>query len=167
MFEDQLDRRDFFRRTSGITAGAAFAGNTAVRAAQTKTSGRVIGANDRIQMGLIGRGSRATFHAAAFTKYGQDHNACQLVAVADVCEKRKRALAGKYNVKGFLDYRQVIAMKDVDAVVIAIPDHWHAQAALDAMHAGKDVYVEKPMCHTNEEVRQLVNTVRETAESCK
>ncbi|HEY1947058.1 MAG TPA: Gfo/Idh/MocA family oxidoreductase [Bryobacteraceae bacterium] len=166
MFDDQLDRRDFFKRTSGITAGVALAGKT-VQAAQAsdapaKAAGRVIGANDRIQIGLIGCGSRATFDAAAFTKYGQDHNACQLVAVADVYEKRKRRLAEKYNVKGFLDYREVIAMKEVDAVVIAIPDHWHAQAALDAMHAGKDVYVEKPMCHTNEEVRQMVNTVRET-----
>ena len=63
---------------------------------------------------------------------------------------------------GYLDYREVIARKDVDAVIVATPDHWHAKIALAAMDAGKDVYCEKPMCHTIDEAHQLSNTVKET-----
>src|SRR5439155_12683804 len=60
------------------------------------------------------------------------------------------------------DYREVLAKSDVDAVIIATPDHWHGKMAIDAMDKGKDVYLEKPMVHTNEEARQLVATVKET-----
>ena len=56
----------------------------------------------------------------------------------------------------------MLAKEDVDAVLVATPDHWHATIALAAMDAGKDVYLEKPMCHTIEEAKQLVNTVKET-----
>ncbi len=73
-----------------------------------------------------------------------------------------RQQASKYNAKGFLDYREVLALSEVDAVIVATPDHWHARVALDAMDQGKDVYLEKPMCHTNKEIKQLVDTVRES-----
>ena len=70
------------------------------------------------------------------------------MAVVDPYEKRKRKQAELYKAKGFTDYREVIGMPDVDAVIVATPDHWHAKIALDAMGQGKDVYMEKPMCHT-------------------
>ena len=63
---------------------------------------------------------------------------------------------------GTLDYRELLAREDVDAVIVATPDHWHGKIALDAMDQGKDVYLEKPMVHTNEEARLLANTVKET-----
>jgi predicted dehydrogenase len=163
MSKDQFGRRDFFKRTGGAAAGAALAINTFAKAKNKVHPSRVIGANDRINIGLIGCGGRGSSDAESFTKYGADNNsACQIVAVCDVYEKRKREAADRYHAKGFTDYRELLALSEVDAVIVATPDHWHAQVAMDAMGQGKDVYLEKPMCHTIDEVRQLVDTVHET-----
>jgi predicted dehydrogenase len=161
--KNAVDRRDFLK-TVGATGLALGAGKAALGArAANKMSGRVIGANDRINIGVIGYGGRGSYDAQEFAKYGEaNKSACQIVAVCDVYEKRKRQGAELHNAKGFLDYRELLAIPDVDAVIIATPDHWHAKIALEAMDGGKDVYVEKPMCHTNEEIRTLVNTVKET-----
>jgi len=162
MSERSFDRRDFLKRTGGLGAGTALAGATFGRATIKMNPSPVLGANDRINVGLIGCGGRGMDDARSFTQYGEANNACQIVAVSDVYEKRKTAAAEKYNAKGFLDYREVLALPDVDAVIIATPDHWHTRIALDAMDRGKDVYLEKPMCHTNKEAKQLIDTVRET-----
>lgn len=163
MSADQFDRRDFIRRTSAATAGLAMASKAFPKTNNKMNPSRVLGANDRINIGLVGCGGRGTSDAKTFTTYGQNNNnACQIVAVCDVYEKRKRKQAELYNAKGFLDYREVLAMPDVDAVIVATPDHWHARVALDAMDQGKDVYLEKPMCHTVEEAKELVQTARET-----
>ena len=167
MSSDPFDRRDFLRRAGSVGAGVALAGSALAKSAAKgagKTSGtRVLGANDRINVGVVGVGGRGTYVASAFTKYAEaNNNACQIVAVCDVYEKRKAAQAAKYNCKGYLDYREVINQPDVDVVIVATPDHWHARVALEAMDKGKDVYLEKPMCHTNKEVKQLIDTVRET-----
>ncbi len=161
MSNDQLGRRDFLKRTGGLAAGSALAVKAMGRA--KVNPGRVIGANDRINIGLIGCGGRGSSDAHSFTQYGKNNkDACQIVAVCDVYEKRRHAEADRYQAKGFNDYRELLALPDVDAVIVATPDHWHAQIALDAMGQGKDVYLEKPMCHTIAEVRQLVDTVHET-----
>jgi len=162
--DGSLDRRDFLK-TAGATglvlgtAGSALAGKTG-----TKTGGgRAIGANDRINIAVIGYGGRGEYVAGQFAKFGEQHsNACQITAVCDVYEKRKRRGAELYKVKGYLDYRELLAKADADAVIVATPDHWHAKVALDALDQGKDVYLEKPMTHTNDEAHQLVNTVKET-----
>src|SRR5919199_3723671 len=163
MSERGFDRRDFLKRTGGLSAGTVLATKSFAKAKERVNPSRVLGANDRINIGLIGCGGRGSGDAASFKKYAdENNNACQIVAVCDVYEKRKRAQAEKYNAKGFLDYREVLALPEVDAVIVATPDHWHARIALDAMDQGKDVYLEKPMCHTNKEIKQLVDTVRET-----
>jgi len=110
----------------------------------------VIGANDKINVGVIGCGGRGTYVASEFAKSGARDNSCQIVAVCDVYEKRKKLNQDKYKVDGYLDYRELLARNDVDAVIVATPDHWHAKIALAAMDGGKDVYLEKPMCHTIE-----------------
>ncbi|MBV9940401.1 MAG: Gfo/Idh/MocA family oxidoreductase [Acidobacteriaceae bacterium] len=163
MSADHFDRRDFLKRTGGLSAGAMLASKAFSKANTKVNPSRVLGANDRINIGLIGCGGRGSGDAASFKMYAdENNNACQIVAVCDVYEKRKRAQAEKYNAKGFLDYREVLALPEVDAVIVATPDHWHARIALDAMDQGKDVYLEKPMCHTNKEVKQLIDTVRES-----
>jgi len=160
---DSVDRRGFLK-TVGAAGLATIPAGTALasRSSSKMTGGRVIGANDRINVAVIGCGGRGSSDARAFASFGEKNNACQIVAVCDVYEKRKRAVAEYHKVKGYLDYREVLALPDVDAVVVATPDHWHAKIALDAMDHGKDVYCEKPMTHTNEEAKHLVDTVKET-----
>lgn len=159
---NSLDRRDFLK-TVGATGLALDAAKSALAAHSTaKSDGRVLGANDRINVGVIGYGGRGEYVAHQFDLVGKKNNSCQIGAVCDVYEKRKRKGETRYGVKGFLDYREILRMPDVDAVIVATPDHWHAKIALDAMDAGKDVYLEKPMVHTNDEARQLVQTVKET-----
>jgi predicted dehydrogenase len=160
---DNFDRRDFMKRSGAVGAGVLLAGKAIAKGARKMNGSRVLGANDRINVALIGCGGRGRSDAGTFKRYAdENNNACQIVAVCDVYEKRKRETAEKYGAKGFLDYREVLAMPDVDAVIVATPDHWHARVALDAMDQGKDVYLEKPMCHTIKEVKQLMDTVHET-----
>jgi predicted dehydrogenase len=135
-------------------AGRAFSANT-------PTAGRVVGANDRINVAVIGCGGRGTYVGKAFAKYG-DQNNSHIVAVCDVYTKRRRLNAENHQAKAYADYREILARPDIDAVIVATPDHWHAKIALEAMDKGKDVYLEKPMCHTNEEAKKLVDTMKET-----
>jgi predicted dehydrogenase len=157
---DPVNRRNFIKSAAAV--GATFGAAKNVFGKASRAPGRVIGANDTINVGVIGVGGRGNYLASAFTRFGETSGACKVVAVSDVYEKRKRAAAERYKADGYLDYREVLNRSDVDAVLIATPDHWHAKMALEAMDKGKDVYLEKPMCHTIEEAKQLAETVRET-----
>ena len=122
---------------------------SALAKSSSRDSGRVIGANDRINIAVIGVGGRGSGDAQVFAKIGAENNSCQVVAVADCYQKRINHAKDVLKISdGYLDYREILNRKDVDAVVVATPDHWHARIALEAMDHGKDVYLEKPMCHT-------------------
>jgi predicted dehydrogenase len=125
-------------------------------------SRRVISANDRINLAFIGQCAEGSGLSRDFGRIAEQTKTCQIVAVCDVYRKRLEAAKAKHKCHGYLDYREVISRKDVDAVVIATPDHWHARISLEAMDSGKDVYVEKAMCHSIEEARRMVETVKET-----
>ncbi|MDZ4796674.1 MAG: Gfo/Idh/MocA family oxidoreductase [Bryobacteraceae bacterium] len=157
--DSSANRREFLKATTTVGAALGLAGK-AFGAHPTK-QGRVIGANDKINIGIIGVGGRGFYVAREFAKAGESENA-QIVAVCDVWEKRKAKAAAAYKAQGYLDYREVLNRDDIDAVVVATPDHWHATIALEAMDRGKDVYLEKPMCHTIDEAKKLTDTVRET-----
>jgi predicted dehydrogenase len=164
---NSLDRRDFLRKASAVSvalgsAGAAMAAPKASKSSSARSSGRVIGANDRIAIGVIGVGGRGSSDANSFAAVGAKNNSCQIVAVADTYQKRVTKNKEAHKCDGYLDYHEILNRKDIDAVVVATPDHWHARIALEAMDHGKDVYLEKPMCHTIDEARQLVATVKET-----
>ena len=120
---------------------------------------RILGANDRPNLGLIGAGGRGRFLAGEFKEIG-----FQIAAVCDVYAPNLDAglKLASTGAKAHKDYRRLLEDKSIDAVVVATPDHWHAQMVIDAVHAGKDVYVEKPLCHTIEEGYRMVDAVRAT-----
>lgn len=137
-----------------FTKSLVLSGGSALLATSTP---RVFGADERRGVGAIGvggRGSRITQNASAFG---------HIVAVCDVDSQRAQANAAKYDGATVVeDYRNVLDRKDVEAVVIATPDHWHAKISIDAMLAGKDVYCEKPLTLTIEEGRQICEVARRT-----
>src|ERR1035438_85874 len=99
--------------------------------------------NDRVRIALIGAGGQGS----GDTRNALNVGGVELAAVADIYDgrlKRAREVWGE-QVFTTRDYREVLARKDVDAVFVATPDHWHSAIAIDAMNAGKDVYCEKPM----------------------
>lgn len=158
MSDQPFDRREFLK---GATALGATASAFAARPGKLNT-GRVIGANDRIQIGVIGCGGRGRSVAGDFDRVGKAGNSAVIAGVCDVYQKRVTMSKARHKCEGYLDYREILNRSDIDGVLIATPDHWHARIALEAMDHGKDVYLEKPMCHTVDEARQLVATVKET-----
>lgn len=159
-------RRAFLNRASAatLTASAAFAAQKPIRPGVTaRSASRVVGANDRIHVGMIGMGGMGTVHLQAFMQQTEEEKDIQVVAVSDIYTRRKqraRDIAKLADKDVHHDYRDLLARNDVDAVLIAAPDHWHGQMALDALASGKDVYLEKPMTHTLEEARAIVDAVK-------
>ena len=129
-------------------------------AATALASGRVLGANDRIGVALIGCGGRGR----GVTSYVPKIGGAEIRGVSDVYIPRREQAAEQFGpqAKAFRDYREVLESEDIDAVVIATPDHWHAPMTVDAVSAGKDVYVEKPVTHSLDEGDQLVKAVEKS-----
>lgn len=152
------NRRDFLKTAAALGTTASM---TKSAFAARPAAARIIGANDRINIGVIGCGGRGSGVARDFAIAGETEN-CRIAQVCDVYQKRVNRNAAVHKVAGTLDYREVLNNPEIDAVYIATPDHWHAAIAVAAMDKGKDVYVEKPMCHTVPEARLLAATVRET-----
>ena len=146
MTQPESGRREFLKRTSA--------------AALTSSSftGRVRGANDRVRVGVIGVGNRGRAHLGiALAQPG-----AEVAWVSDVYQPRVDSAreTTRYRARGTRDFREVLADKSVDAVAIATPCHWHAYMAVEASKAGKDVYVEKPVCLGVDEGRKMVQAAR-------
>ena len=120
-------------------------------------STKVLGANDTLRIGVIGAGNRMQTLLNCAAKAGP----VQIVAVSDVYAPRRDAVKERSNgiATTHVDYHEVLAT-DIDAVLIAAPNHWHVRMAVDALAAGKDVYLEKPVTHTIEEGATLSRAVR-------
>jgi len=138
------------RRFTTLLAGAAAAS-------------RVLGANDRIRVGVIGTGGRGRELMRILCQFPD----CDIPAVSDVIEPRmEEALAVLRNAARpqtadkYVDYRRILDRKDIDAVIIATTEHWHAIPFLHAVQAGKPIYVEKPLSHTVVEGRTMVEAAR-------
>ena len=152
---DKIERRDFVK-TMGLAAGATVA-------LRHNVHGNIPGSNDRINIGCIGVGGRGTSVMKWAMEVGSTTRPAKIVAVCDTYQKRINN-AQKISGAEFatLDYREVLARKDIDAVIIATPDHWHAPIAIEAMRAGKDVYLEKPMTRTVEEAKKVYEVTKAT-----
>jgi predicted dehydrogenase len=156
LFMTSLDRRTFLK-VAGVAAAGA---HLQMLAEAPHQAGQKIAANDHIQIALIGAG----IQGQGDTKVALQVPGIKLVAVADCYDGRlahSKELWGN-DVFTTRDYREVLARKDIDAVIIATPDHWHKQAAVDAMKAGKDVYCEKPMIHLYSDGPEIIETARST-----
>ncbi len=149
MSETDVPRRAFLR---GVTAATAL------------SYSRVFGANDRVQLGVVGCGDRGRSDMGKFIKAGN----VDVVALCDIYGAQiDRAKKDAPNARDFTDHRALLALKDVDAVLIAVPDHWHAAVATDALNAGKDVYVEKPLTLKIEEGPGIVKAARLNKRICQ
>ena len=149
MEKEGVNRRKFLGTTAvglGVLAHPTF-------------SARVFGANDRIVMGIIGAGGRGRGVMQGFIEQGAD-----FAAVSEVYQvNADLALeAAGSNAKAYGDHRRLLERKDIDAVLIATPEHWHHHHLIDAVRASKDAYCEKPMSHSIEEGVDMVKEVRKT-----
>lgn len=145
---ESLSRRTFLRGAvaSGIGLAAA-------------NYARILGANDRLQLGVIGTGIRGQDVLRAFLK----DPAVVAVAMCDAYDEnfeKARALVSN-QVRRYRDHRALLDDREVDCVLIATPDHWHARQAIDACQAGKDIYIEKPLTFDIDEGRRVVRAARE------
>ncbi len=125
---------------------------------------RAISANDAVRVGVIGSGGRGQLLTAEFKEIG-----AQVAAVCDVYQPNLAAglKAASTGARGYTDYRALLEDKSLNAVVIATPDHWHAKIAIDAANAGKDVYVEKPLCHEIADGFAMRDAVRKNKRVCQ
>src|ERR1700710_2867393 len=156
-----LNRRNFLKVAGTATAGTMLGANSTLLAAVQNESSRPVAANDVIQLALIGAG----IQGQGDTRTALQVPGVKLVAVADCYDGRLAHAKEVWGQDVFTtrDYHEILARKDIDAVIIATPDHWHKQAAVDAMKAGKDVYCEKPMIHLYSDGPEMIETAKATS----
>ena len=154
------NRRRFLKAASAATTATLLAPRLHALAEAQSEPARPVSANDHIQIALIGAGGQGQ----GDTKTAIQVPGVKLVAVADCYDGRlahSKELWGD-DIFTTRDYAEILARKDIDAVIIGTPDHWHKQASVDAMKAGKDVYCEKPMIHLYADGPAMIEAARST-----
>ncbi len=153
-------RRSFIKKTAAGSA-AIYAGSI-LPAFSAKSYNRILGSNDRVNVCVMGVNSRGFSHAENFAKQSD----CSVIHICDVDTRaisktvsRVSEITGS-TPKGYIDLRKSLEDKELDALVIAAPDHWHAPAALMAVKAGKHVYLEKPCSHSPNEGEILIQATK-------
>jgi len=139
-----LTRRKFLKQSAAVAGGIALFGSGALPVgAQEKSSSP----NERIRIATIGCGGMGNAHLSALLNLKNGGYPVDIAAVCDVYQPRLDAAAARTGGTPYKDYRKLLERKDIDAISIATPDHWHSKIVVDAADAGKDVYCEKPMTH--------------------
>lgn len=149
--------RRFTRRTFLQSGVAALVVSGAAQADANRCT-----ANDTIAIGVIGLGERGSQHMTNLNERRQSGEAIRLAAACDIFEPRKTSATETFDIAVEHNWEQLIARKELDAVIIAAPDHWHATMAVAAMESGKDVYCESPMALTTEDARRVWNVAEKT-----
>ena len=156
----EVNRRNFLKVAGAAVGQTVLGAKIHGLAAVQSEPVRPVAANDHIQIALIGAGGQGQ----GDTKTAVQVPGVKLVAVADCYDgrlDRSKELWGQ-DIFTTRDYNEILARKDIDAVIIGTPDHWHKQASVDAMKAGKDVYCEKPMIHLYADGPEMIETARKT-----
>jgi predicted dehydrogenase len=166
-----VTRRDFIKTTTTTATGAVAAANlfggdmgAAARSAPT-VNPRVIGANDRIRLGLIGVKGMGGGHLRNLVGDEMKNDNVEVAAICDVWEtirRKAQATAQLHDSAVYTDYRRLLDNKEIDAVVVAVPDHWHGQMGIDALNAGKHLYIEKPMTRYLDEAFKIYDAAKRT-----
>ena len=155
-----INRREFIKNIAIGTAAASVGG--VLPGFSAKSYKNIVGANEKIKMGAIGVNSRGSFLAGGFAL----EKGCEIAYICDVDKRAMEKCITNMNTitgnspKGVKDIRKLLEAKDLDAVIIATPEHWHAPGALMAMKAGKHVYLEKPTSHNPAENEILIKAVK-------
>jgi predicted dehydrogenase len=162
-------RRSFIRKTATAAAAVSTVGmfKTAVYGQNQAPSANVTGANSRIVVGYIGCGAQGMVHIGNQKQFKQENNIVQ-AAVCDLFKKRlnvARETLGLSEADAYNDYQKLLERKDIDAVVIATVDNWHAQCTIDAVEAGKHVFCEKPMSRYLGEAWQAYDAVKKSGKT--
>ncbi len=156
----EFNRRSFLKAAGAVSATTLLGPRVHALAAAQAAPARSVAANDNIQIALIGAGSQGQ----GDTRTAVQVPGVKLVAVADCYNGRLEHAKEIWGSDIFTtrDYNEILARNDIDAVIVATPDHWHKQAAVDAMKAGKDVYCEKPMIHLYADGPEMIETAKAT-----
>lgn len=155
-----LNRRSFLKSVGAAGTATMITPRLFALGTEPTESAKPIGPNDQIQIALIGAGGQGQ----GDTKTAIEVPGVKLIAVADCYNGRlehSKELWGD-DIFTTRDYNEILVRKDIDAVIIGTPDHWHKQASVDAMKAGKDVYCEKPMIHIYSDGPEMIETSRST-----
>jgi predicted dehydrogenase len=154
-----LKRRRFLSESLGGVVGA---GSLTSLGAAAKIATAQGSSTDTLGVGIIGCGGRGT----TLMKLFMERHDTEIRAVSDVYEPRRQNAARIASLRDaeYPDYRELLDRKDVDVVVVATPDHQHARMVIDAVETGKDVYVEKPLCHTIEEGFAVIEATQRTGQ---
>ena len=165
MNKSNESRRDFIKKTAGVSAGLVVGG--VLPGFSASSYKRILGANEMLRVSVMGVNSRGN----ALAKNFAFQENCEVIHICDVdsraTEKCIAAVEKVQNKKptGFVDIRKSLESRDVDILVVAAPDHWHAPAALMALQAGKHVYLEKPCSHSPREGEILIEAVKKYGKS--
>ena len=161
----ELNRRNFLRVASAASAGSLLGPNLHGLSATSSTmlqaeTAKPVAANDNIQIALIGAGGQGM----GDTKVALQVPGVKLMAVADCYNGRLDRSKELWGADIFTtrDYNEILARKDIDAIIVGTPDHWHKKVSVDAMKAGKDVYCEKPMIHLYSDGPEMIETSHAT-----